>query len=956
MTIGNFAPLVTRTTSIDNEHVQDPLIPLTSAASNKDIIQELLDAKVQSYKSEGFFPGLYETSLHATYYAIDILFSLERRAFINVDMIVDFIMEHHNISTGLFEDEYSRRYMDTYFKMSFYPLTSLLEVNCYALLTLNMLGALERIEIQDAIEFIWSCYNPETSGFIGRPHDPSLEERFRISTLDNTYYAVTALDLLMDGDWTRHSQQVSELVAFINSLQNDDGSFKNDPDDSFSTLYVAEPNPFSAFYAIKVLDLFDRVDTINLAKVRMYLTSMHHAEGDFFKISTKSGTEEYSNLIASAQCVDIADMVFFTSYDRTATIQFIINNRNDLGNWNDGTSFDYHELLYTHLIVQSLKNTGSLSLLSAQEIDEIATSMAHYHDGVGGYALISKEYTQLKALYSVVSALIEEGRYPDLTVLEREQLYTSLVDAHRETGTRNLNFYYTIGVGDGFYKFKTSPVDMYAACYKETFKNIEYTTSHKNTYLALSMLEKMLKLDDLGMTCSLHAFIDNVVGSQFLDESYDECGGFLPNDGLQTIVSYLKPMFVYFEHSYHAIKILELLTRFMGIGTVHDVGIDHEAFIAYVYRNIDQTPTTAWFQPKYTNDIEIILKNTYYAIDALQVLNAFNLDARKILNFVSENLDYSNIINVYFSYKIMNALDAGQFIDFALVKGLIPLIYDDSIHEFYESTDRKKICQEALGWITEMGCSGVIKAGISIPDSIPLGTAASISVSLTSLIYNVSTRYYLVYLESTILGNILLSVRDSSYYKELFIPFDANLYPQISGNISVYKGGIKQLQVPVTLITTYETREEFDTVLLADGRIEFTAISQLIINGECLPAGLYGFHVRLDVYKDGVYLESIQLASSETQHGDRTLYYMKYVPESFGEYYFETFYEDPISGSAKLVLKTSFNHKGASGAFQETSIAIPGAAIISIVLGLSSSGVLVFSSKKRGALHKKFNR
>ncbi|GAH43414.1 unnamed protein product, partial [marine sediment metagenome] len=57
----------------------------------------------------------------------------------------------------------------------------------------DILGNLTAIDKQDAISFIWSCYNPApANGFIGQPYSPSLPLYFKISTIDNIYHAILA--------------------------------------------------------------------------------------------------------------------------------------------------------------------------------------------------------------------------------------------------------------------------------------------------------------------------------------------------------------------------------------------------------------------------------------------------------------------------------------------------------------------------------------------------------------------------------------------------------------------------------------------------------------------------------------------------------------------------------------------------------------------------------------------
>jgi len=931
---------------------------MSSANNNKEIINEIFDAKLQIFQSEGFFPGLYQPSLHATYYAVYTICSLGRNSYLDVNSITDFIIAHFNNNTNLFEDTYSKRYLDSDFDPYYFPLTTVLEVNCYAILTLDLLGQSDLIEVQDAIDFIWSCYNPNEGGFIGRPYDTNLEEGFKLPTIDNTYHAIMTLNLLLGGDWSEYSQEINEIIIFINDLQNFDGSFENDPDSLLRTSPFYEPNPVSAYQALKVLELFNAGDTIDLEGLRSYLESLFDTDNDYFKITPYSGYDNQAELVASAVCIEIADIITLSlpEYDRALTLQFILNNRNGLGTWDDGLQGNYHELWYTYLIIRALSDSGSLSLLASQDSDEIVAGLSYYYDGIGGYSLMSSDYTPVKTIHSIVSSFIAEGKYNELNLLEKEAIYNSLLNAHKTTLPGHSTFFYCIGIEQNSGIIKTRPVDFFYAGTQEHLRIPEFTMSHKNTYLTLDSLYKMVKLDDLNDKVDVNLFIDNVNGSQLLDPVYDECGGFAFYDSIPSSMPDQRTKTVYFEQSYYALKVVELLTDFQETD-IYSTPIDLDAYIAYIYRNIQNSPSMTWVQPENVYDTETILKNTYFAIDALQVLDAYALNDQKILNFIMANINYNNIQNIYYCYKIIQALGVENILDYDLVNQLIPLIYDDSIAEFYLTPNRMTPCQEAIWWICEMANSDIVKAEISYDNPLYLGTNLNMSVEVKSLIYDLEPQYYNVYFKSDLFGDVALAYQDPCYFEELFVTFDPENYPQISGNICVYKGGEQKINRPVIINTAYETSEEFSKSLRSDGGIDFSGTARVIIDGESLPAGLYGFKARVDIYKDGAYIESRYMTSSGITYSDCTEFSLEYEPDENGEYFFKIYYEDPFKQAASIVLNATLSYTGSAGVMaQANAITIPGAIILAVILGASSSGVLVFSSKKRGVLHKKFNR
>jgi len=162
ITFSNFKSIRT----IQQEITQDPLFNnvkeiKTSSCSNQENIEAIFERKLSDYTSFGYFPQIYEPSLQATFFAIYILDALGKLELINQTDIINYIMAHYDIDSHIFLDDYARRYLDIDFLMSYFPLTSLLEVNCYAILTLYILGHLDLIDRQQSIDFIWSCFNPE---------------------------------------------------------------------------------------------------------------------------------------------------------------------------------------------------------------------------------------------------------------------------------------------------------------------------------------------------------------------------------------------------------------------------------------------------------------------------------------------------------------------------------------------------------------------------------------------------------------------------------------------------------------------------------------------------------------------------------------------------------------------------------------------------------------------------
>jgi len=201
-----------------NKEIDTPKLSFSNG--NDEIIDEIFEAKLDNFSTFNYFPHFYEPSLQAIYYVLYILNKLDRLDQINKTKILNCITSYYNESTHLFSDKYSQRYLDTDFSQIYYPLSSILEVNCYAVLSLEILNRLDLINVQEYIDFIWSCYNEQTSGFTGRPYDTSLPDKFKLLTMDNTYYAIIILNLLMNENWALRVNEKYELIRYISSLQS----------------------------------------------------------------------------------------------------------------------------------------------------------------------------------------------------------------------------------------------------------------------------------------------------------------------------------------------------------------------------------------------------------------------------------------------------------------------------------------------------------------------------------------------------------------------------------------------------------------------------------------------------------------------------------------------------------------------------------------------------------------
>jgi prenyltransferase beta subunit len=499
-------------------------LSVSSSKSNYDIIDEIFGKKLLEYSTQGYFSQIYEASLQATYYALFILEAVGYLNVINQTEILNYIMSHYDENSYIFMDDYSDRYLETDFSTAFYPLTSVLETNCYAILSLNILNSLDMIDVQESINFIWSCYNPITSGFIGQSYDSLLYSRRKVSTMDNTYFAVKTLDFLM-GSWVAYNQEKNEIIQYVNSLQimnNIDwefGGFYNDNDTNFYSLRspLFEPNLLSAYYCIKSLEIFGMENTINYNNFYQFLDTLYDPSSYLFRMSLHYSNNDFTNLVATAIGMELSQITGFSSVNQNEVINFILNNRNSLGNWDQSTTVDYHELIDTFQIVRCLKESGEINQLSSQEKNQIASSIDLYQQ-YNGYSLLSKDYMSMDLINNIINTFDLFNRISDVDVLG---LYSLIESSYKEFDDFNLyGFIGSTKMDESYISFRSCPIEYYGTK--------DYLYSHKFTYLGLNSLKGLFKLDDFALNYNLMNLLNSIVNSQFLDNNYDNYGAFLP--------------------------------------------------------------------------------------------------------------------------------------------------------------------------------------------------------------------------------------------------------------------------------------------------------------------------------------------------------------------------------------------------------------------------------------------
>jgi len=868
----------------------------SSSPNNYDIIEEMFENKLENYSKLGYFPQVYESSLQSTYYALYILEALGKLGKIDSNEITNYIMDHYNITLEIFMDKYAYRYLDINTSQAYYAYSSILQINCYAILSLGILGNLNLIDKNNFINFIWSCYNPLTSGFVGQPYSPDLQGDLNISTMDNTYYAILTLDLLMD-DWNSYLSEKDELIIYINSLQSTNtfewyyGGFFNDGDMSFNSLKIFEPNLISAYYCVKSLDIFGMVDSININNFHQYLEGLYHSNDYYFDISYVCNPVNYSNIIGTALGLSLSDLTNFVNINSSKVVEFLLDNRNYYGLWNSSTDYIYYELIDTFQVIRALKETAELINLESNDVNQISDSLENYYQFDGGYSLISEDYTTISLLYTIINAF---DLYERISDLDLQKLYRTIESAaYYQSAADCYCFSSSTKIDNDYIHFRSNPIEFYCSGNNQYLKEFNILSSHKTTFMALESLKKIYKLDDFSLKYNLTQILQKIIKSQFLEPGFSNFGAFLP------FVTYtLKPpeyqnKKIFIEYTYYAVKAMELLADYLEIGTINDLNFDKNALYTYISQNIVETPLILYFKPQFTNNLEKILESTYYSIYLLKAIDMFNLNVQKIKNFISQNVNYENIKNLYYCFKISEILDLNIDFNINLSHNLIQQIYSRESHEFYLTSADKELKQDIFMWICDMAKNDQVRINSKYLNEVKLGNFFNISASLCNIILSEFGPYTIVKFESQQIGVIpLTKISNGSFEKAIFIPIDSNNFPFINGSLCVYDGSLKIAESKVSFKTTYELK--INSKIINDIDDISIIINISLISGVGLQA-LYNSRVIAEIYNDDQFIEVRYFTSKD--YLEYTAFYLGYKPEKTVKTFIKIYLDDTFQSN-----------------------------------------------------------
>ncbi len=752
-----------------------------SSISNLDLIQEALSTKYNNFTELNYLPQEYEISLQATYYGLHVLKDMGRLYLLEqekIDAIVSYITSCYNESTNQFEDKYSDRYL----RENRSYLSSLLEVNCYAILSLEMLDRLNLIDEQEAIDFIWSCYNPDTSGFIGRPYDPDLPDEYELATMDNIYYAILTLDMLLE-DWTGYPTEKQELIDFIASLQSTDpspgkfGGFGNDLNGAIDTLGMPEPNLLSSYYCVRSLEIFGEVSSIAINDFQSFLDYLYDYDNSYFLMYEETDNRLFCNIVAAPMGFELARITGYTAIfpdARLDVMNFLMDNRNSWGIWNQSTNIGCCELIDAFQTVRSMKRTGLHSFFDG---NKIASAMELFYND-GGYSLVASAYSSQALVHSFVSSM-KFMEWDEVLNTIKNDLYKIVISSliHKE-------FAPFIQVDDDLLMFRSEPI------------KYELNTSHEYTFIALDSVKKLGKLSEFDSSFDLSTFISDIANSQFIEEGFNNSGAFMPNIALnnEAISAEIRNQYYFdYKYSYYAVKSLELIYDYdalLGNLKSEPSIIDRNDLRDFTLKNIVNTTSTLYLDSPRSDDNETALENTYYTISVLKAIGKYEFtesDEEKIENFVVQSVNYTNLKNFYYCYKIKEILDLTIDFDAIKVQALVRSAYSENERDFYSTPDAKIRDSEALEWICEIARDKTVCLEESYPSVVTLGDIISMDVYISHLVINDFGSNINVILESEQLGTITFeNMSNSHFYKQFSIADKESNFPTVEGTIYAY--------------------------------------------------------------------------------------------------------------------------------------------------------------------------
>jgi hypothetical protein len=438
-----------------------------------------------------------------------------------------------------------------------------------------------------------------------------------------------------------------------------------------------------------------------------------------------------------------------------------------------------------------------------------------------GYSNVPKSTQQLSLIYSVVNSFYNQKRIYDLNI---QQVF-NLIKNNYVTTDYKKGFYGIEAYSQEYRSYRMKPIEFFSQGTHKNTDYINFVISPKNTYLALQSLNLISKIDEFASEFSLSELLNSLVNCQYLQENSAYFGGFIPAEFYYLFDPELINYTIFFENAYYAVKSMELIVNYTNLDSLTDLNFSKSALFQYIENNLVETSQTLYFQPEFCHSPEKKLEYTYYAIEILKLLNLYGLDTIKVKNFLEAEIDYSNIKNVYYSYKIVKLLGLDFEFNHDEIYHLVEDLYIQDIQEFKESTSQStQINQDMFYYITELACKSPIHIQIDLSSAIFLGHVVTLNLTFYNLILRRFGSSIDVTLEVPFSGIHYFESRSNNiYFLNLLVPYDSNNFPSFDGMLNLISNG--ELLKTFNLVFNTFIKEDYSYIIDDSDEVIFIKVN-----------------------------------------------------------------------------------------------------------------------------------
>jgi len=343
-----------------------------------------------------------------------------------------------------------------------------------------------------------------------------------------------------------------------------------------------------------------------------------------------------------------------------------------------------------------------------------------------------------------------------------------------------------------------------------------------------------------------------------------------------------------------------------------------------------------FFNPHDESDPAIILEHNYYMIYILKALNLFDLDINNITSFIQQNIDYGNIKNIYYCYKIDDILDLKIDFDINLTSTLVGQLYSENINEFYEDLDRQIINQEIFLWICEMARNDDIYIQCTYKKSVNLGSVNTITASFSNLIFLEYGQLTSVRFESDQFGILDLEKQfDNSYQINFMIPEDPKFYPSVEGNLKIYDHFKLIGQFPISFQTNFEQKIECSPIEKEDSLEIYINVSRKF-SAHFEPVN--NSNVVVHIFLENTYLESKNFTREDFEGFSKFSFIYEYIIK--GAYKFELTFFDEFYPQGLFLFEYDTQKEEGSHPIPEKSIEANGWLLVVVTIAINIALVI----------------